>query len=112
MSYYYTYFHDYRSKIHRPKIYKCRRRGGLKIFRIRGCGQKVKDCGKLSSKACLSSLCVFVRCFGADFILYGPMRMAGVVFPACAMADAILTYSAVTQGYEPKDKNIPFYKIF
>ncbi|MEX2725087.1 MAG: tetrahydromethanopterin S-methyltransferase subunit H [Candidatus Freyarchaeota archaeon] len=74
--------------------------------------QKVKDYGKLSSKACLSSLCVFVRCFGADFILYGPIRMADVVFPACAMADAILTYSAVTQGYEPKDKNIPLYKIF
>ncbi len=74
--------------------------------------QRVKDFGKLSSRACLSSLCVFVQCFGADFILYGPMRMADVVFPACAMADAILTYSAITEGYEPKDKNIPLYKIF
>lgn len=74
--------------------------------------QRVKDYGELSSRACLSSLCVFVRCFGADFVLYGPIRMADVVFPACAMADAILTYSAVTQGYEPKDKNIPLYKIF
>ncbi len=74
--------------------------------------QKVKEFGKHSFRTCLTSLSVFVQCFGADFILYGPIRMADVVFPACAMADAILTYSAVTEGYEPKDKNIPLYKIF
>lgn len=74
--------------------------------------KRVKEFGKHSARACLASLSVFLRCFGADFILYGPMRMADVVFPACAMVDAILTYSIVTEGYEPKDKNTPLYRIF
>jgi len=62
-------------------------------------------------RACLAALNVFVRCFGADFILYGPVEAADTVFPSCAAADAILTYSLVTGGYEVKDKNTPLYKI-
>ncbi|MHA1604302.1 MAG: tetrahydromethanopterin S-methyltransferase subunit H [Candidatus Freyarchaeota archaeon] len=74
--------------------------------------QRVKEFGKHSARACLASLSVFLQCFGADFILYGPMRMADVVFAACAMADAILTYDIINEGYEPKDRNTPLYKIF
>jgi len=73
--------------------------------------RRVNELAPQAKRTCLASLCVFARCFGADFILYGPVRLAEAVFPACAMADAILTYSLTKEGYEPEDKNIPLYKI-
>lgn len=74
--------------------------------------RRVNELAPQAKRTCLASLCVFTQCFGADFILYGPVKLAEVVFPACAMADAILTYSLVAEGYEPEDKNTPLYKIF
>ncbi len=74
--------------------------------------RRVNELAPRAKRTCLASLCVFARCFGADFILYGPVRLAEAVFPACAMADAIFTYSLVKEGYEPEDKNTPLYKIF
>ncbi|MBS7288211.1 MAG: tetrahydromethanopterin S-methyltransferase subunit H [Candidatus Freyarchaeota archaeon] len=73
---------------------------------------RINELAPQAKKTCLASLCVFTRCFGADFILYGPVKLAEAVFPACAMADAILTYSLTSEGYEPEDKNTPLYKIF
>jgi len=48
---------------------------------------------------------------GASFVLYGPIDHAGAIFPACAMADAIIAYHARALGIKPV-ANHPLYKIF
>ncbi len=73
---------------------------------------RVNELAPQAKRTCLASLCVFTQCFGADFILYGPIKFADAVFPACAMTDAIFTYSIVAEGKKLEDKNTPLYKIF
>lgn len=48
----------------------------------------------------------------ANFILYGPVEFAEAVFPACAMTDAIIAYTARRVGTRAKVKNHPLFKIF
>lgn len=48
----------------------------------------------------------------ADFILYGPIEFAGAVYPACAMTDAIIAYTARKLGTRPKVSRHPLSKIF
>ncbi|MFB0523680.1 MAG: tetrahydromethanopterin S-methyltransferase subunit H [Candidatus Bathyarchaeia archaeon] len=73
---------------------------------------RVDEFGEHSRKTCIAGLAIIIQCVGGNFILYGPIKRAGIVFPACAMIDAITTYNAKTKGYEPEDKNSPLYKIF
>ncbi|MFW9915413.1 MAG: hypothetical protein ACFFGZ_07345 [Candidatus Thorarchaeota archaeon] len=40
------------------------------------------------------------------------MEEAEAVFPACAMADAIIAYNARRLGIQQKTKNHPLLKIF
>jgi len=50
---------------------------------------------------------------GANFLIYGPLKQARNVIPACAMNDAIITYYASRQmGTKPLVDNHPLYKIF
>ncbi len=50
---------------------------------------------------------------GADFLIYGPLKQARNVIPACAMADAIIAYhSSKLYGTKPLTANHPLYKIF
>lgn len=74
--------------------------------------QKLNEFGKDAKKACYASICSFIKSFGADFLLYGPINLANIIFPSCALIDAIITYDALTHGAEVKDLNTPLYKIF
>jgi len=50
---------------------------------------------------------------GANFLIYGPLKQARNVIPACAMNDAIIAYYASRQlGAKPLVNNHPLYKIF
>lgn len=50
---------------------------------------------------------------GANFLIYGPLKQAPNVIPACAMTDAIIAYGATKQfGTKPLVENHPLYKIF
>jgi len=50
---------------------------------------------------------------GANFLIYGPLKQARNVIPACAMNDAIIAYYASRQlGTKPLVNNHPLYKIF
>jgi len=51
--------------------------------------------------------------FGASFLIYGPLKQAKNVIPACAMTDAIIAYYAKKQfGLKPLVSNHPLYRIF
>jgi len=50
---------------------------------------------------------------GANFLIYGPLKQARNVIPACAMNDAIVAYYASRKlGTKPLVKSHPIYKIF
>lgn len=50
---------------------------------------------------------------GADFLIYGPIKQARNIFPACAMNDAIMAYHALKRlGIRPLVSDHPLYKIF
>ncbi len=53
------------------------------------------------------------QCWGADFLIYGPIKQAKNMIPACAVNDAIIAYHAMKRfGSKPLVKNHPLYKIF
>jgi tetrahydromethanopterin S-methyltransferase subunit H len=50
---------------------------------------------------------------GANFLLYGPLRRAPEIYPACALADAYVSYSMRQEyGVRPLTNNHPVFKIF
>jgi len=49
---------------------------------------------------------------GANFLIYGPLKQAKNVIPACAMNDAIIAYASKRFGIKPLTSNHPLYKIF
>ncbi|MFP3985119.1 MAG: tetrahydromethanopterin S-methyltransferase subunit H [Candidatus Bathyarchaeia archaeon] len=54
-----------------------------------------------------------VQCWGADFLIYGPIKQAKNIVPACAVNEAIIAYYAMKRcGVKPLVKNHPLYKIF
>jgi len=75
--------------------------------------KRLSEFGDHAKITSLTSAATIAQCMGANFILYGPIRRADIVFPACAMTDAIITYNnIVTHGFRPKHKDLPLYKIF
>jgi len=53
------------------------------------------------------------QCYGADFLIYGPIKQAKNMIPACAISDAIIAYYAMKRcGTKPLVKNHPLHKIF
>ena len=50
---------------------------------------------------------------GADFLIYGPIKQARNIIPACAMNDAIIAYHALKRlRIRPLVPDHPLYKIF
>ena len=47
---------------------------------------------------------------GGDFVLYGPIEEAEIVFPAVAMTDAAWVRLSAERGNKP-DRSHPMYKI-
>jgi len=75
--------------------------------------KRIKDFGIDSKKVCYPGISIITQTMGADFILYGPVERADVMFPACAMADAVIAYHAIhIHKIRPKNKEHPLYMIF
>jgi tetrahydromethanopterin S-methyltransferase subunit H len=71
-----------------------------------------KEYAPYAYPACLAGSSIVTMMMGANFVLYGPIEFAEVVYPVCAMTDAIIAYAARKQGTRPKVKNHPLFKIF
>lgn len=65
-----------------------------------------------SFEACGANVLALPIMMGANFIIYGPIKNAAWVYPACATINAMIAYHARTLGIVPKTKNHPLYKIF
>ncbi|MFX1564801.1 MAG: hypothetical protein ACFFCH_02300 [Promethearchaeota archaeon] len=60
------------------------------------------------------SLCSYLQCHGADFILAGPLRRAPRFFSTVSVTDALIAYTSVNGAYPaptPKTRNHPRYKV-
>jgi tetrahydromethanopterin S-methyltransferase subunit H len=61
-----------------------------------------------------SSLCSYLQCHGADFILAGPLRRAPRFFTSVSVTDALLAYTSTNGAYPaptPKSHTHPRYKV-
>jgi tetrahydromethanopterin S-methyltransferase subunit H len=68
---------------------------------------------KESFAACNASAHAFVQFSGASFLIYGPIKQAKNLIPACAINDAIIAYYASRRlGVKPLVDSHPLYKIF
>ena len=74
--------------------------------------KKVRTLSAFAKNVCMSNAVTAMQHAGADFILYGPIENAEVVFPAAAMVDAIIAYNSRIHGIKMKTKNHPLLKIF
>jgi len=63
-------------------------------------------------EACGAAIFGLPLCYGADFILYGPIGNAPWVFPSAAITSAMVAYGARVQGRRPVSKEHPLYRIF
>lgn len=71
----------------------------------------LKKLGPYAISTCIATSHAILPVLGADFVLYGPIRYAEMVFPACAMVDAFIGYEGRWRGIKPI-KSHPLYKIF
>jgi len=63
--------------------------------------------------ACNASAHALVQFSGANFLIYGPIKQAKNLIPACAINDAIIAYYASRRlGKRPLVNSHPLYKIF
>ena len=63
-------------------------------------------------EACGAAVFGLPLCYGADFILYGPIGNAPWVFPSTAITSAMIAYGARVQGRRPVSKEHPLYRLF
>ena len=63
-------------------------------------------------EACGAAVFGLPLCYGADFILYGPIGNAPWVFPSAAITSAMVAYGARVQGRRPAGKEHPLYRLF
>lgn len=74
--------------------------------------KSISKLGASAKEVCSASTLTYLRCLGADFIIYGPIEKAPIVFPAVAVTDAIIAYGARWRGLREIIKTHPLYKIF
>ena len=74
--------------------------------------RRIGEYGENAKKMCRAGAATIAQAMGADFIIYGSIAKARDIFPACAMADAMVAYNARTLGLRPLTKNHPLYRIF
>ena len=70
-----------------------------------------KEMGPSAYSTCPAGSCLITQSLGANFVLYGPIENAEAVFPACAMADAIIAYNARRFGIDQRPGTIHFLKF-
>lgn len=69
-----------------------------------------KKMGKEAVKPCTAVLDALTTAWGGDFVIYGPIANAGLVFPAVTMVDACLGQLRLEAGQMP-GPNHPLFKI-
>jgi tetrahydromethanopterin S-methyltransferase subunit H len=74
--------------------------------------KRVDELGKRAKNVCIAAATSAMQHSGADFLLYGPIGLAKVVFPSVAMTDAIIAYKARQSGVRPRSKKHPLFTIF
>jgi tetrahydromethanopterin S-methyltransferase subunit H len=70
--------------------------------------KKVKSLGKYAEIVCSATAVTAMQQSGADFIFYGPIGKAAVIFPAAAMTDGLMAYTARLQQVSVKTESHPF----
>lgn len=63
-------------------------------------------------RTCRGATLALIQAAGADFIIYGSIGKAPHVFPACALIDAMIAYTARFKGVRPLTKKHPLYRVF
>jgi len=72
-----------------------------------------KESFKEGFAACNATAHSLVQFWGADFLLYGPIKQAKNIIPATAVNDSIIAYYAMKNyGIRPLVESHPIYKIF
>lgn len=69
-----------------------------------------KKMGLRSTRSIVASVNAFAAAAGADFILYGPIGAAGIVFPAVAMVDAAYAFPCIQNGAK-LSRSHPLFRI-
>jgi tetrahydromethanopterin S-methyltransferase subunit H len=77
-----------------------------------GLWKNLENFGRHSKVVCRSGATTLAQAMGADFIIYGSVVKAQTIFPACAVVDAIVAYTARTIGLKPLTKTHPLYTLF
>ena len=72
---------------------------------------KAGEFGVDARRVCLGASTLFTQVMGADFVVAGPIDYADTVFPAAAMADAIVAAEAQRLGVKVP-ANHPLYRVF
>ena len=73
---------------------------------------KVRKQGTAAFQAAAAAAFALTQCEGADFLLYGPVRFAPWVYPACSAIDGLIAYGGRFSGIRPASREHPLYKIF
>jgi len=74
--------------------------------------EKIRKQGSSAFQAAAAAVFALAQSQGADFLLYGPMRCAPWVYPACAAIDAMIAYGGRFSDIRPATRDHPLYKIF
>jgi len=74
--------------------------------------EKTRKHGSSAFQAAAATVFALTQFQGADFLLYGPMRFAPWVYPACATVDAMIAYGGRFSGIRPATRAHPLYRIF
>jgi tetrahydromethanopterin S-methyltransferase subunit H len=74
--------------------------------------EKIRKQGSSAFQAAAAAVFALTQSHGADFLLYGPMRCASWVYPACAAIDAMIAYGGRFSDIRPATREHPLYKIF
>ena len=74
--------------------------------------EKVRKQGTAAFQAAAAASFALTQFEGADFLLYGPVRFAPWVYPACSAVDGLIAYGGSFSGIRPTSREHPLYKIF
>ncbi|MEX2704612.1 MAG: tetrahydromethanopterin S-methyltransferase subunit H [Candidatus Freyrarchaeum guaymaensis] len=75
--------------------------------------KRVTELGEHAKRVCAATAVTSMVQAGADWVLYGPIYNADVVFPAVAMVDSTIAYTnSRMRVISIQTKNHPLYKIF
>jgi len=69
-----------------------------------------KKMGSRAIRPVVASVNAFAAAAGADFILYGPIEAADIVFPAVAMVDAAYAFPTIQNGAK-LGRSHPLFRI-